>query len=282
MPQTPVNLGALARIGQEQVIAALELVGGGRLYDLGLEINERMPQGARGSFVPFSRAFSVTPEGTDAGGSFSFAAEVIIGTQHTSTHIDALIHVQSEGRIYGGARASESRNDQGWTRFGMETVPPIVGRAVLLDVASQHGVDALPDGYEITAEDLQAACAAASVRIRTGDVVLVRTGKVREFFSNPAKFETAQPGVGPTAAIWLYEHGMALLGTDTTGTEPVPYPEPTSTTHEAMLVDRGVHLLENLYLDELAGDGVIESAFVCLPLKLTGATGSWVRPIAIA
>jgi kynurenine formamidase len=276
------DVGALARIGPEQVLAGLGLAGNGRVYDLGLEINEQMPQGARGVFVPFARAFSATPEGTGLDEPFSFAAEVIIGTQHTSTHIDAFVHIQSEGRIYGGARAADARGDQGWIQHGMETVPPIVGRAILLDVARLKALEALPDLYEITVDDLQAACLAASVEVRAGDVVLVRTGKIREFLSDPAAFEAAQPGVGPDAAIWLYEQGMAVLGTDTTGTEPLPFPDLARTTHRAMLVERGVHLLENVFLDELARDGVVEAAFVCLPLKLTGATGSWVRPIAIA
>jgi kynurenine formamidase len=74
---------------------------------------------------------------------------------------------------------------------------------------------------------------------------------------------------------------MAVLGTDTTGTEPLPFPDIANTTHRAMLVERGVHLLENVFLEELARDSVREAVFVCLPLKLTGATGSWIRPIAI-
>jgi kynurenine formamidase len=254
----------------------------GRVYDLGLEINEQMPQGGRGVFVPFSRAFSATPEGTGADAPFAFAAEVIIGTQHTSTHVDGLIHIQSEGRVYGGARASEVRNDQGFLQNGMETVPPIVSRGVLLDIAGLKDLEALPDLYEITIEDVRAACELAAVEIRSGDVVLVRTGKVREFFADPTAYEKSQPGVGPDAAVWLYEHGMAALGTDTTGTEPVPHPNPVRTTHRVMLVERGVHLIENVFLDELARDKLAEFAFICLPLKITGATGSWVRPIAIA
>jgi kynurenine formamidase len=275
------DIGALARIGTDEVLAALGLARSGRVYDLGLEINEQMPQGARGVFVPFSRAFSATPEGTGSSQPFSFAAEVIIGTQHTSTHIDAFIHVQYEGRVYGGRQATEVRTDQGWLAHGMETVPPIIARCILLDVAGIKGVDALNDGYEITIDDLSAAREASSVELRSGDVVLVRTGKIREFLSDPDAYEAAQPGVGAAAAVWLHEQGMAVLGTDTTSTEPLPIRDAKKTTHQAMLVERGVHLLESVFLDELARDRVGEAAFVCLPLKLTGATGSWIRPVAM-
>jgi kynurenine formamidase len=270
--------GALTRIGAAEVLGALRLPRAGRIYDLGLEINERIPPGPA---TPFSMAFRVTPEGTGVGEPYQYTAEVIHANLHCGTHIDALIHVQAEGRIYGGGLASEWRDDRGWKRNGMETVAPIVGRCVVLDVAGLKGVAALPDGYAVSVGDLRAACEAVGVAVRAGDIVLVRTGKIREFFANTPTYGSAEPGVGPEGASWLYDQGMAVLGTDTTGTEPLPFPDAARTTHRAMLVERGVHLIENLTLDEIAADGVTEALFVCLPLKITGATGSWVRPVAI-
>jgi kynurenine formamidase len=74
---------------------------------------------------------------------------------------------------------------------------------------------------------------------------------------------------------------MAVLGTDTAATEPVPFIDPSSSTHRAMLVESGVHLIENLNLEQITHDGVTEGFFVALPLKITGATGSWIRPIVV-
>jgi kynurenine formamidase len=187
--------------------------------------------------------------------------------------------VQGDGRIFGGATAREARGDRGWRQHGIETVPPIVGRCVVVDVAGRKGVGALPDGYEITVADLEAAVAA---ELRVGDVVLVRTGKIRDFYTRADTYFDESPGIGRAAALWLHEQGMAVLGTDTAGTEPMPFADPARTLHRAMLVEHGVHLIENVFLDDLAADGVADALFVCLPLKLTGATGSWVRPIAIA
>jgi kynurenine formamidase len=110
--------------------------------------------------------------------------------------------------------------------------------------------------------------------------VLVRTGKIRQF-RDPKAFQAGAPGVGLEAAIWLYESGMAVLGTDTASTEPVPFVDPAFSTHRAMLADSGVHLIENLNLEEIASDGVTEAFFVAIPLKITGATGWWVRPVLI-
>ena len=62
---------------------------------------------------------------------------------------------------------------------------------------------------------------------------------------------------------------------------PLPFADAAATTHRAMLVERGVHLLENLYLEDAARDGVTEGLFVNLPLRITGATGSWIRPIIV-
>lgn len=271
--------GAVTRIDTGSVARAAILARTGRVFDLGLEINDRIPHNP--DFVRFSLAFTSTPEGTGRTSPFQFCAEAITGTLHVSTHIDALVHVQADGRIHGGAPAAAARGDRGWREQGMETVPPILGRGVLLDVAGALGVDILPDRYEITVADLSRTLERASQTVRMGDIVLIRTGKIRQFYADPAAFQAAEPGVGRDAAIWLHGQGMAVLGTDTTGTEPLPFADPARTTHVAMLVERGVHLIENLDLEAVARDRVTEGFFVALPLKITGATGSWVRPVLV-
>lgn len=274
---------ALSRIGPAELLAALRLAKDGRVFDLGLELGEHVPQGVPGDFVPFSLTWRTTPEGRARDGhAHQFAAEAITGTLHVSTHIDGLAHIAAEGKIFGGYDVTEVRSDRGFTVGGMEQVPPILTRGLVLDIAGRHGVPALPDGYEVTTEDIRAALGDAGLAIRPGDVVCVRTGKVREFYTDAAAYQRGQPGVGADAAIWMYEAGMAVLGTDTTGTEPLPFLDEHRTTHRVMLVDRGVHLIENLSLDEAAAAGVTEGLFVCLPLRITGATGSWVRPVLIS
>lgn len=272
------QIGALAWIDSDKLTAAMRIVRKGRVYDLGLEISDRMPHGP--GFAPFSLAFTHTPEGTAARSPFEFSAEVITGTPHAGTHIDALVHVQANGRIYGGHRVSEVLDEKGWKEHGMETVPPILGRGIVFDVAAVHGCERLPDGHEIGIDELESALRASKQSVKAGDIVLVRTGKIQQF-NDPTAFGAGQPGVGRAAAIWLYESGMAVLGTDTASTEPVPFINPALSTHRAMLVDSGVHLIENLNLEELIRDGVTEGLFIALPLKITGGTGSWVRPVVI-
>jgi kynurenine formamidase len=277
-PYSPI--GALDRIDPATVLTAVASVRDGRIHDLGLDLGEHVPQGNPGAFVPFSLTWRTTPEGCGhAGSDFAYAAEAIIGTPHVGTHIDGLAHVVSKGlhlRRLPGQRGS-ARPRLHRARHGDRPADRGPRRRPRRRRAQGPGRPA--DGYEITVADLRASLDRAGERVRRGDVVLVRTGKVREYYTDAAAYQAGQPGVGVDAAVWLYEQGMAVLGTDTTGSEPLPFADPNRTTHSAMLVDRGVHLLENLDLDAVAAEGVRSGLFVCLPLRITGATGSWVRPI---
>src|SRR3984885_2617454 len=275
-PSRAEAIGALSRISDEVVRGALGLPRAGRTYDLGLELNSRIPHNPE--FVRFAMSFTHTPEGTGARSPFQYSVESVFGALHIGTHIDSFIHIQKDGRIYGGHLASEARDDRGWKRHGIETAPPIVGRAVFLDIPGLKGLGRLPDRYEVTVDDLRQELVRAHLEIRTGDIVIVRTGKIQDF-GDEAAFQAAEPGVGRKAALWLYDAGMAVLGTDTTGTEPLPFDDPAVTTHGAMLTESGVHLIENLNLEEVSQANIREGFFVALPLKITGATGSWLRPV---
>jgi kynurenine formamidase len=277
-PATAETIGALSRINNEALRNALGLAKSGQVYDLGLELNSRIPHNPE--FVRFAMCFTHTPEGTGALSPFQYSVESVFGALHIGTHIDSFIHIQKDGRIYGGHSASESRDDRGWKRHGVETVPPILGRAICLDIPGLKGLGRLPDRYEVTVDDLERELARAGLAIQSGDIVTVRTGKIQDF-GDEAAFQAAEPGVGRSAALWLNERGMSVLGTDTTGTEPLPFDDPAVTAHGAMLVEKGVHLIENLYLEDVARDGAREGLFIALPLKITGATGSWIRPILV-
>ncbi len=278
------DIGALARIGPEHVERASRLVRSGRTYDLGVELGMDVPAPDRRTLPPFMLMSYRTPEGfareQTSGGTGS--SEYIGGGIHMSSHMDALIHVQHDLKTYGGYDASDIRTDLGWTRYGAETIPPICGRGVLVDAAGHLGVDRLEDGYEVSVAETESCLAAQGVKVGAGDVVLVRTGKITQFGHDNQAFQSKSPGISRDAAIWLYDQGMAAIGADCLAVEAYPYPDPEHSLHRAMIVDRGVHLIENLWLEDLARDRVYEFLFVCLPLKIVGATGSWVRPVAIA
>lgn len=274
----------LDRLGVAESLAALGSVKHGRILELSTTFGRDMPQGSPDAFYGFRVTPYRTPKALTSRESpgFDFSMEVITGSLHVGTHIDGLAHISCHGRLFGNHELADVYGDFGWQVNGMEHSSPIVGRGVLLDVARAKGVQHLPDRYEITADDLIATLQAQGTELRPGDSVLVRTGWFKAFYEiDPDAFFASQPGVGPDAAIWLYEHGMALLGTDTSGTEVIPQPDPERTTHAVMLVERGVHLIEIMDLESIAGESIYEFLFVCLPLRITGATGSWLRPVAI-
>lgn len=278
-PQQPARV----RIGGEQVLAAIRGVATGRVYDLGTELSAEMPHGPRDTFAPFRLTPYRTPrcltEPDYAGHDFSM--ELIMGAPHLGSHIDGFAHIQERGQIFGGVRVREAFDDFGWKQHGIETVPPIVAHGVLLDIPRSLGLEKLPDDFEILPEHLDRCLDSQDSELQWGDVVLVRTGKMIDYRNDPGSYFIAHAGVGVDAALALYERGMSILGTDTTATEPFPLRDEEHTTHRAMLVQRGVHLLEILDLETLALDRAYSFLFICLPLKIVGATGSWIRPIAI-
>ncbi len=167
--------------------------------------------------------------------------------------------------------------------MGAQHIPPMVTRGVLLDIPAVLGVNRLAPGYGVTAEDVRRALGKKT--LESGDVALVRTGWMQLYKEGPAFHgqEGGVPGVTGEAAEWLAEHGVVAVGSDTTAFAQI-VPDPAFLARPAppaSLPKHGVHLLALLDLEELAREGVSEFLFVMTPLKLVGATGSPVRPLAV-
>ena len=212
----------------------------------------------------------------------SAANELIVTGGHVGTHIDALCHVSQDGRLHGGIPADSVTTNHGFSHLGVETIEPIVCRGVMLDVAAAHGVYTLPGGYEVTAADLEAAQAAAGVEVSPGDAVLVRTGWSHHW-DDPETFvgqRGGAPGPGVEAADWLIDAGVRVTGAETIAYEAVAPGEGHATlpVHRRLLVDAGVNIIEVLDLRRL---DACEFLFVAAPLKIVGATGSPIRPLAV-
>jgi len=212
----------------------------------------------------------------------SFANEVIVTSGHSGTHIDALGHFSRDGCLHGGIRVSEVETRDGYRELNAADIPPILQQAVVLDVAAAKGVECLGPAEEISIADLERALALCGGEIRVGDAVLIRTGWSK-YWTDAETFigrRGGMPGPGEKAARWLVAHGATLVGSDTPGFECLP--TPGVSVHAIMLVDEGIHIMENLNLEEIAPLRKARAMFVALPLRLAGSTGSPIRPIAIA
>ncbi len=213
------------------------------------------------------------------------ASGLLLMSEHSGTHIDALNHQALNHRLYGGIELnSEMETPYGITTLGVEKVDPIVTRGVLLDLARFKSVESLPKSYKVTSEELQQCCLAANIAIRTGDVVLVRTG-YGKFWKDEATYLEAA-GVSVGGARWLASMGVRAVGADNMSFEvddglSDPEMGVQAPCHVVLIVENGIYIIENLNLEELASDKVSEFLFVCSPLKLIGATGSPVRPLAL-
>jgi kynurenine formamidase len=211
------------------------------------------------------------------------AAGVIICGEHTGTHIDALCHQSDALVLYGGVPVEDVQSSRGFTQRGVEEIPPIVAPGVLLDVAAKEGVESLEPGHVVTAEDLEACRGEQGVAIEPGDVVLVRTGNGR-YWDDAGRY-LAGPGMDAGASYWAADRGVVAVGADNAGWDVPGLKDPELGCmlpgHLILLARRGIYIIENLNLEELAAAGRHRFDFVCTPLKLVGATGSPVRPLAL-
>lgn len=215
----------------------------------------------------------------------SAAADIVVLGTHVGTHMDALAHVSHEGRLHGGVSVDEALEGGLYRAHGIHTVPPFAGRGILLDIPALLGVDVCPPGYEITAEDLEAAEARQGVTVEAGDAVLVRSGWGRNFGDVTAfvGHESGVPGPGEQAAKWLAGRGAAVVGADTIAFERLApgAGHALLPAHRVLLVEAGIPIMETMVLDELAAEGAHQFGLVVAPLNLVGATGSPIRPLAI-
>jgi kynurenine formamidase len=220
----------------------------------------------------------VRPDGSSA------SNELIVTGGHVGTHIDSLCHVSYKGELHGGHAAEDAQKGGRFSVHGVETVPVLFCRGILLDVAGAKAVSHLEPAYGVSAEDLQECATRAGVEVRRGDVVLVRTGW-SQLWADSSRYlgtEEGAPGVNLEGAEWLADHGVVATGTDTTAYEQIlaGTGHALLPVHRLLLFERGIFIMEHLNLEELT-EVATEFLFVAAPLKITGATGSPIRPIAV-
>src|SRR5262249_40076009 len=145
------------------------------------------------------------------------------------------------------------------------------------------GVERLPPNYGISAEDLKACAASEGVEVRPGDVLLVRTGYGSLWHDETAYLQAA--GVAKSGSLWAADRGVVAVGADNMAWDVLDERDPetgaTLFAHLYLLPQKGIYIMENLNLEELARDRRDVFGFVGIPLKLRGATGSPIRPLAL-
>lgn len=287
-------LGAMNLITPESILAALALVKQGKVYDLAFVLDQDMPvPGFHGAF--FANTQYTLENGVEwhnrvignMKNGYSAQNLRLAMSDHSGTHIDQLNHVgiqQENGEflVYNGIRNRDIVSSFGTTKLGAEYMPPLIGRGVLIDVATHKGVDMLPAGYAISPAELEAALAAQGTVVRGGDSVLVHTGWGRNW-NNPDKMLSGEPGLGKACAEWAVKKNIVCWGVDQFATDPIPFEFEGEALpmHLEMLTKNGIRLMENIYMEQIVRDKVYEFCIFAAPLKIRGGTGSPVRLLAL-
>lgn len=218
-----------------------------------------------------------------ANGPRTSAAGTMQMMEHTGTHIDALCHQACGMKMFGDVPVEEVETPAGFTKLGVETVPPLLGRGVLLDVAGWKKQPVLPPKYGISAEELGKCAAAQKVEVCPGDVLLVRTG-FGSIWNDEATYLQAA-GVSKSGTLWAADRGVVAVGADNMSWDVPDERDPETGAnlfaHVFLLPKKGIYIIENVNLEELARDRVYTFAFIGIPLKFQGATGSPLRPLAL-
>lgn len=272
--------GAGNHMKPETVLRAARLIRTGETFELGRVLHGAIPLVGTRQFTVTLKRTVMNPQPNRRGSNEEIVTSEIgqVGTQ-----FDALPHQTIGPSLYNCIPLDEVATRTGFTRLGVEKVGTLMTRGVLVDVAALKGVAMLADSYEITARDLQDALARQKLTLQPGDAVLVHTGWGTLWGQDNARYAKSNPGIGVGAAEWLATQSPMLVGADNTPVEINPNPDAqlNQPVHQIMLVVNGIHLLENLRLDELAAKQIHEFALVLQPLKIQGGTGSTVAPVAI-
>jgi len=283
--------GALNEITPAKVLEAVRLVRQGRVYDLAHVLDQDVPAFPGRTFRQYltTNYHQINRRHPDAGpaglgsNSVNWIVEQVTATQQMGTHMDGLNHLQEGDRTYNGYRLDDIVEDYGTCRLGIDTLPQVVTRGLLLDVAAARGGERLGPGEVITVADARTALDSTGHEVQPGDAVFFHTGWGELWGTDNERYAAGEPGPGLALAEWLADHRVALTGCDTWSFGPYPpesHCEPF-VVPQMLNVRHGVVVVENLRLEEAARHHLHEFLLVISHAKLRGATGAWVAPLAI-
>ena len=276
------EIGAANLLTPDVVLQAAKLVKTGKTYPLGVEINKDLPAFRHRSF----KLYNVQP-GQQAGlttgpNKFTFNDELVVAWTGVGTQLNGIGHIGIDNVYYNGNRAQDIVTMEGVTKLGLEKVPPMVTRGIVLDMTAFYGQAIVPEGKVFTRADVEAVLKKQGLQVRKGDVVLFNTGWLELIGKDNPRFLAGEPGIGMEAAQYLIDRGVVAIGGDTWAVEAVPgetgeeFP-----VNQLMLAKHGVYNLELIDSRALVRDKAWEFLFVLGQPRYTGTTQVIVNPVAI-
>ncbi len=264
----------------ETVLRAARLIKTGEVFELA----EVLSADPRESFLNGGRTYSIYTKPSIPKPNVRSENEELVVTElgQMGTQFDGFAHQMYGDSFYNCFKYDDIATRSGFKKLGVENVGTLMTRGVLLDIAALKGVEMLPNSYVVTPEDLQQALARENLKLEPGDAIVINTGWGKLMGKDNQRYERTPAGIGIAAGQWLAQQNPMLIAADNCCVEVRPSePGYNLPVHAMMLIQYGIHLVENLKLEQLAAAQAYEFAFIVQPLKLKGATGSTVVPVAI-
>lgn len=286
------QIGRLNELASGRLANVLLRVDPRHVYDLSTELFMGMPNWTVTGDPAFQIWLTARPTGEinddpmgvgrESNETVSRSGDAVLMYTHSGTHVDTLNHMGLCGHIYNGYTEAEYLGSRHWKICGAEQHPPVISRGVLLDIAALHGVPMLPDSYGIGRADIEGAMARQRITVQPGDVALVRSGRMSAW-PDAERLAPNEPGLNLEGAKALADMGVIMIGADNMGFEQAPSADEVNwqVVHTFLLTQSGIPILELVNMEELSADSVYEFAFIGACLKIRGATGSPMRPLAI-
>ena len=277
------EIGALNLLTPEMALAAARLVKTGKSYRLGVETNAQTP-----AFGTRHWALLIQTPGQAGGGSIgptktTYTDDIIMGYVAVGSQLDGLGHIGVDNVYFNCNKASDFVQADGLKKLGIQNVPAIVTRGVVLDMVAYTGKNPVPEGTPFNRKEIDEQSKAQGISIRTGDVVLFHTGWQDLASKDKKRFLAGEPGLGKEGAEYLVSKGVVAVGADTWALEVIPFEKGAGAfeVHQILLARSGVYILENMDTSELVKDKAWEFMFTLGATRITGGVQAIINPIAI-
>lgn len=277
------EIGAANHLTPARAASAAKLVKTGKVYELGIHVTPDTP-----AYPPRGcKLYVVSPgqnEGTTLGPTkTSYNDDILNCWVGIGSQLDGLGHIGIDSVYYNGNRSKDFVDVTGLKKLGIEKIPAMVTRGVLLDMAAYFGVDVVKEGTAFNQAEIEGAAKKQGVEIREGDVVLFHTGWLSLIEKDPKRYASVEPGLGVGGARYLTSKGIVAVGADTWGLEVLPFEKDAGVfeVHQILLTINGTYILENMNTAGLAKDKAYEFMFVLGHNKYKGAVQSMINPVAI-
>jgi len=278
------EIGAANNLSPEKTLAATKLVTKGKAYRLGIETNKDTP-----AYPPRTFSVIVVQPGQSGGTSIgptktTYNDDILNGWVGVGSQIDGLGHIGIDGVYYNCNKGVDFAQADGLKKLGVEKVPAIATRGVLLDMVSYFAQDPVKEGTAFNRAEIEGALKKQGLgAIEKGDVVLFYTGWTKLIGKDNKRYNSGEPGLGVDGAKYLSSLGVVAIGADTWGLEVVPFEKGQGIfeVHQILLPINGVYILENIHTEEMVKDKAWEFLFTLGPSRITGTVQAIINPIAI-